>query len=542
MRFTYDASALEALNAAIAGIIYETRSVKDVCDVVNRSQETAGRPHGVPPRAVESALAIIRGCLRTRLRESASDAIFFGCKTGVDEEHLDRLARSLSDAKACGYLDDELNFREFDHLLRNLQVRTEASSAGKDSSMAFYLVKQLKSCVKASTPEEKEVSLTDTTITVICFSLLRMIHGNPQACEACVNLNLVGLIDKLALGNPEYREHQPEGAPEHPELQLCLAHILGEIAVQGAQQAREQKAASSRITDLLGPKQGGGSKLGMQLSPEAQKAIDILIQMFDGFMKRDEHAGIWATTCALDRVAQDKTGCNRMLIGGLLPLLKQALTYYEGVHEDMPLPGPRPRPQQVFFSDQPPSFVGGGRQTAMLKCNDTVKDRWLRQSESLPELSTLKRDKRSSVDWLAGTPAMAPGRRQSGKSWLASDLPRSRTLRVIEAAGPPGAPLLRARGVATNSDPISSLQPKVKDVPGAEPYPSLMWLINEGGVTSDAFYRVCNKNMVLLQIHRLLRSMEQERQNMAAPFVGNIKAKERARQIEKKVAKMRSTR
>merc|ERR1711959_9675 len=49
------------------------------------------------------------------------------------------------------------------------------------------------------------------------------------------------------------------------------------------------------------------------------------------------------------------------------------------------------------------------------------------------------------------------------------------------------------------------------------PFPSLLWLIGEDSVDKEAFYRVCDRSFMMLQIRKLLRTVEQTRARIANP-------------------------
>merc|ERR1712032_292597 len=85
---------------------------------------------------------------------------------------------------------------------------------------------------------------------------------------------------------------------------------------------------------------------------------------------------------------------------------------------------PPPRHSSVLkTSKQPPPFVGVGAASALEHCGMTQKERLLRSSTSLPELT---QKPRSGIQWLAGTPhALVPPRLGTSEArlWRASKSP-----------------------------------------------------------------------------------------------------------------------
>jgi hypothetical protein len=134
-RWRYSPKAHEDLNAHVNGLISETHSVASVRQHLEESQENEGTSIGVAPGSIDSAKTIVKSVLKSRLREYASDAIFAGRKK--NGEHLHKFDSSLTNAKECSWLDQEIEFPEFSLLLRNLQVRHDAASRDSDVDKAM---------------------------------------------------------------------------------------------------------------------------------------------------------------------------------------------------------------------------------------------------------------------------------------------------------------------------------------------------------------------------------------------------------------------
>lgn len=480
---SYSAKAHETLNAHVNGLIGETHSAADVRRHFDESQETEGTALGVAPGSLDGAKNICKSVLRTRLRESATDAIYAGRNR---DQHIGKFESSLSEAKASGWLDDEIRLDEFSHLLRNFQVRSQAGRT-RDHSTAESLVNQLHAHIQP--PAEGEAAsalmLTDTTLVVILRSLLRMMLRSPEACNKLVDLGLVDVVSKLFSSEGlDYKVQGPN--PDFPEIQMCLARVLAEVVFQSCLESTSSVMRPDSRTRMY------SDELPAPPSPEpppisgaAQLALSTLVGGLKQSLRRSEHAAVWAVIMSIQRLGQDPFACKQLLGAGLLPVLRNASTLYAEQESGgrLPLAMPRPKLRPPMTSQEIPGFIGAvtvpGAVTTQ-RTASSVKERWLVRAESMPELPP----RRTSAQFLAGSPVA----RSKGKG--------------------------KRRGQLT---PLAKMGqttfPVAKAVPGwplqDDSLPSLLWLMGEDSVDKESFYRVCDRSFMLLQLRKLLRMLEE---------------------------------
>merc|ERR1712046_23538 len=109
-----------------------------------------------------------------------------------------------------------------------------------------------------------------------------------------------------------------------------------------------------------------------------------------------------------------------------------------------------------------------------------VKERWsgLHLSQSMPMLPP---PMQHSADWLCGSPVSKSQRkRQTSKLTKAGQM-----------------------AIFKTEDPA--------------PFPSLLWLIGEDCVDKESFYRVCDRSFMMLQLSKLMRTVEQSQTRLANP-------------------------
>jgi len=489
-RWRYSPEAHEALNSHVNGLISGTHSVADVRSHIEESQENEGTSVGLAPGSIDGAKAICKDVLKTRLRESAQTAIFAGRK-GLQSEHLGKFGASLADAQACTWLDDEVSFKEFEVLLRNFQVRTDASRCFSSTSVES-LIEQLQGHLEPPVEGEDRVSLTDVTLTMLLHSLLAMMQRSPEVYDKLVVLGIVDIVSRLFLAEGlDYKVQAPN--PDFPEVQMCLAQLLAEVALQSARECSksvELDPSAMRAMQLAaeGPadRHPPAPPEPPPISEEAQLAIKTLLVGLKESLRRKEHAPVWAVISALHRLAEQPFACQQLLKAGFLPVLRAARQNYAELASSsgLPLAIPRPKPRPPTVTKEVPSFVGAvAEPPALYRAASTAKDRvgdGMLRSLSSPEMP--RAEKRLPAAWLCGTPAAKNQlkRHKSQKTQLA-----------------------KAGRMAMQS------------VEETAPFPSLLWLIGEDSVDKESFYRVCDRSFMLLQLQRLLRTVEEAQRRLA---------------------------
>jgi hypothetical protein len=547
-------------------------SVHDVVDHIEKSREIVGK------KAAETSVATIKTVLSTRLREAATDAIHEG-KTRVREDHIKRFAQSLSDAHNCKYLESEVDLAEFDHLLRNLEVRLKSSSGNEENIP--WLVQQPQ---VAAVPAVDTPALTDMTLTSVCAELLRAAQRRPNVCGTIAKLGAVAAMRKILLGelsagrtNLKSTTAQTATAsnksnlvgPQHPELQVFMAMLLAEIALQATVQAHRQEAGSNASAvsgggdmraDTPGAPAAGGAtasssgpsvsrRMAAGLPGDSLLALDILMAGLRAGVKRGEHSLVWSVMCGLRRVSQHPKIRQHLVLQGSVPVVKRTIEFYEAADASLPKPVPRPTAKALTLQGEPPAFLSKSKSQALLRYTGSVKDSWVGSGTSLPALalaSSYGRGKRETVDWFAGSPtaiacrvdqrgstivrrSASPGKANAvdwcmGMSPTASlSMTSPVTMRPSVLGRTQGPPPMFDALPSNTASMASKLQEgkgqatshgnsKVLGKQGVAKFPSLMWLISEDGVDEQAFYRCCDKGMVVLQARWLLRDLEHTRE------------------------------
>jgi len=487
----YSPQAHDALNEHVNGIISETHSVAAVNRHFEESQELEGTAAGVQPGSVASAKNICKAVLKTRLRESATDAIYAGRRRNEHPGKLSSFASSCANAKASGWLDDELKLDEFSHLLKNFQVRSEAGQECRDHTTAESLINQLYAHIEPPAEGDRQIErLTDTSLSAILLSLLRMMQRNPEACNKLVDLGLVVVVSRLFCSDGlDYKVQGPN--PDFPEVQMCLARVLAEVALQSARESTNSVRLDPRLTRSMALGDNGQDGKPVPKPPEpppisaqAQWAIATLVAGLRQSLRRSEHAPVWAVITACQRLADDPFACKQLLAAGLLSALRNARQIYaeQSSGGRLPLAVPRPKERPPMLTKAIPTFVGAvSMPPALTKDSLHAKERWMVKSESMPELP--RSDQRSSATFLAGSPVAqrkSPKRRGQHPSPLAK-------LGKAQMASEGGSGLFLC-----GSD-----------------YPSLLWLIGEDSVDKESFYKVTDRSLMLLQLRKLLKTMEE---------------------------------
>lgn len=538
----------KALNNKVLNFIQNEGPVHDVIDHIEATQEIVGKS------AIATAVETVKCTLTTRLREAATDSIYEG-KDKVSQANVQRLSRALSDAKSCSYLDAEVDLTEFDHLLRNLEVRSRVAGGGDDGEVQ-WLVQQLQSCEKAPASGPP---LTDMTLTAVCAELLRLAKQKPLACSTIAKLGavasirkiLLGELDRAAKGTPGAQASVSSQGPQHPELQVFMAMLLAEIALQATadKDTRQGGWSASAVSgghDARADTPGGfvlaatalpcvtptanaanARRMAAGLPGESQTSLDILISGLRAGSKRGEHSLVWAVMRGLRRAAEHPKHRQHLVALGVVPVIKRTIEFYAAADASLPKPEARPTAKALTLNKEPPPFMLKSRTQAVFRRDCSVKDSWLRgYTASTPALPGLSR-RTSAVQWLAGSPTSIAGRfNQKGSliaprsradtdtSFAAPDSPMSASFFIGEAtpASPARSKSKWISDVQNQSLPVNGNEQATKKTrkvkPKEQKFPSLMWLLSEDGVDENAFYRCCDKGMVVLQARWLLHDIE----------------------------------
>lgn len=481
----YSSAAYEALNATVGAVIGEshhsTKPMRAILEEMARHEETAGTLAGVPVNAVDTAKATIGGVLRFRLREASTSAIFAG-KRHLEPGHVDAVAESLQNARGIGYLDDEMNWVDYEQLLHNFSTKVRTSSTHFNDAVAADLVRQLQQ--RTRPPPPGGVHLSEGALAQIFACLWKMLHGDADACETVAKMGVVRLIDRLLLGNGlDVRVPQP--LPERPELHQCAAGVLSEVVLQSATQAVDRETLARRPGRRARPAPGAdpeaaaGGAGALDLSKEGQWAVDTLFGMLRSALKRSEHGAVWGVVKALQRIAGHPVACQSLFACDFVPMLQKALETYRKADHALPKAALKVTPPKPSVSRHPPAFAGEVP-SALERPPVTAKARWLSSSSSAPELTQLGRARTNDLR------SSCVLRLQPGPSESATRLP----------------PLKGVTAARTLPAPARTAGESEAD------YPPMMWLVGDDRVPWETFYRACDRSLILLQISKLLRMME----------------------------------
>jgi len=128
------------------------------------------------------------------------------------------------------------------------------------------------------------------------------------------------------------------------------------------------------------------TSIGTRLRQNRASSRSDLLEALRTGLKRYEHALVWGVLYALRRAAENPMCCQHFLLAGLMSVLQKAQAFYHACDERLPLPAERPKaapPPTV--TAEPPSFLRPVA-PALERYIETVKDRWLATSTSLPDL------------------------------------------------------------------------------------------------------------------------------------------------------------
>jgi len=502
----------EELSFSIKGLLNETRSAEDVLDTLAKSNTFSGTNFSSLQNSHGASIDTVKDVVNMRLREATRDAVYSGKK--VSQTHVDRLAHSLKEAEASrSYVGADMNLEDFENLLRNMQVKHHTRGRVVPAKEMPMLVQQLRDWKTGAlehwntgTLEPWEAKrggvsvaqpLTQQTLTAVCDSLLKSMRKDPLACDQAVSAGVLHHVRALAFGSSSSVTELPGRPPcrcPHPELQLQLALIIAEVAVQKSIEAASDDGDKLRRTAGIGVIGAMG---------EARQAMETLLAMLRRALLQREHATVWAAVLALSRLAQEPRSSEMLITSQCKSLLQDVLRFYSYRQEfkgNLPLAVPiKPVP---FIASAPPKLLAP-KVGALNRASVTVKERWLGKSESLPSLTG------QSNHWL------------SGRSSLDLTMPLSHAASQPLVASAPRPHLSSSRsqlwltmGSTGASDSALRLPPVKPSAP--EHMPSLLWLVKEDGVDYDAYYRVCDRNYIVLQVKRLQKQCEGVQSELAA--------------------------
>eukprot|EP00927_Polykrikos_kofoidii_P036697 TRINITY_DN30982_c0_g1_i1.p1 TRINITY_DN30982_c0_g1~~TRINITY_DN30982_c0_g1_i1.p1 ORF type:complete len:527 (+),score=61.99 TRINITY_DN30982_c0_g1_i1:274-1854(+) len=502
-----------ALNMTVTRFIEGQQNVKDVVRHINKVQSTFG--NDTVPKPVEIASSIVKSVITSRLRESASCAIQSG-KTKVDPSTVRTLADSLRDAKVSGYVEDDVDFEDFERFLRNLEVKTRLSDDEKKPSVS-WLLEQLNIHAK---PSPGEPCLTDVTLTCVCRELLKEMRKDDEVCNQVAKSGGISHARRILLGDMNEAREVAIG-PQYPEMQACLCGILGQVASQGARYG-QMNSRHKRLAKVLrqndpfvkGPVAESGPT-------DAQVALDILLACLRSGVKRSEHSLVWASLIGLQQAGGNPLNRRHLILQGIILWLRRALEIYEDADQALPKAMPRPAAFSKTVHCEPPPFITlPGRTHPFNRRGSTAKERLLNSSASLPSIG----GSRSAVEWFPRSPAVA--------SLSYSNKIRPAPPAVLDtvephlAAQPPRLGSSQTESAKTDSGPSATSSSThfggTSMSPGNQkPFPSLIWTLAEDEVKDDAFYRSCDRGLLLIQLRNLLQVMESTGSALAEPFLAN---------------------
>lgn len=524
--------ALNELNQTVTGFIDKNCSAEDVRDGLERSREVVGQ------HQVAIAESTVREVVGHRLRTSATACVLEGRKR-LGNHHVTAFSESMREAKAAGVLDGRVDFDEFELLLSNFDAKVKAAriSEGTTAANLRMLVPMLDLT--------QQPQLTDWTLATLCRGILQVLRKNPEtACREAKKLGLADRVRRLLLDTKEGKRASPGAVVDHPDLQAGLALILAELGLADAQKSSSQHKTWRQLKPMLGSTEIVGSvvetsppssPLGSSERPGLKRAstmsrvgllqgigalsdevkpVPTLVKGMQQGLQRQEHSLVWAILLGLRRLAQHPVGRLQLLVAGALPVLLRAREKYSEAGAD--LPPPKPPPQvvpPVAVSKEPPAFIGlNNSGPALNRFGESTKERWFRQSTSLPELPSVaaaaaaaaerKESSCRSADFLHSSPSAAKTRGRSFSS--TRSMKKRATSSSAAAAALAAAPPMPPPGVPLNTHTLQ--------------IPPLLWLLAEDSIQEDVIYQVCNRDFLLLQVSAVVGQLEKDRHRLAGTF------------------------
>lgn len=263
----------------------------------------------------------------------------------------------------------------------------------------------------------------------------------------CAEVSRLGLVGLLRRVLTGSEQHETVAASEeHPKLQLCAAHLLAEIAIQRSVSPEDCGPKAAGVRLAWDEASNSMAPARTDLLPyECRKSIDVLYSALHGALQANQHSRVWAVASALLRLV-DRLEIRQCLADvGFQSLIKLALRAYQQAPNDLPAPKRMPKPTEKTVSLQPPAFPRPPNTHALAR-GKRVQERRLRKSASSPRL--------------------------------------------------------RGRTCTTSlHDPSGKAPPEIS--------PPLLWLSGQGCPEAGASYKVCDRPMIILQLKRILRVLEQ---------------------------------
>lgn len=292
--------------------------------------------------------------------------------------------------------------------------------------------------------------------------------------------------------------------PFHPELQAVLSLILAEVILLSDTEVMAKRGARKMAMNFflsnrgdLNQRIGALAKLSKH-SAQSDRAVETLFNALDGAMRRHEHALVWSVLNSLSILVSSASCCQMLFTAGFIPLLHRVLEVYTAFSGVLPKALARRDEKLKTTTQKAPEFVSTFKPSAIQRNPETLKEWWLKKSVSLPELpETGSAPRRPSMAWLSESRSSkeTSGHRilEAGQSSLKN--PRNRSS------------LASTWSTYTQEEELGST---------AVELPSLPWLMAEESATEESHFRACDRNLIILQVKRLLLNMEKERAKMAS--------------------------
>jgi len=480
----------EELNKTVQGFITKDRSLNDVTVALHKGKELLGKNDGLVHGAVDNAVATIKEVLTFRLQEAAVDAIITGKRKGQSKVKVNNFSKSLVDIEASGYLEGEVDFGDFRHLLENLQGKLEGER-GKVTDKIPWLLEQLKTGTDRNTYSE-------ATLASLASNLLREMRNNTKVSQKFLQLGGVDAFELVLCGDKEAKVQLP--TPYHPELQVILCLILAEVVLLGDAEVAKKRGQRKMAMSFFTSKGDKNSRMGMlakmtRHNAKSEQAVELLFKVLDGATRRREHALVWGVLSGLAELVPSTSCCQQLFSSGFIPLLHRVLEVYSAHPQPLPTSLPRLDERSRAVTLQAPPFISTLKPSAIQKNPETLKEWWLKKSTSLPTLTNSEASASGFSD-----------RRRSSLAWLSvarSSKEGSDCHRIFEMA--------HSKKDGQRHDWHEDPNFKV---------PNLMWLLAEDGATEHSHVRACDRNFVVLKVKRLLLNMEKERSKMASILRG----------------------
>lgn len=465
----------ELLNT-VDGILERTVPVKAAVAHIERlNKEIDQGVATVAPSAVDSAVEILTECFQRRLREAAETAIYAG-RNHITKEDVDDVSTAVQNAKDSGFLDNKLDLTEFERLAKNLDAKWLATRVldPRDPPQAKKLTGLLQRHLYA-TEADLHTMMTDATLAEIAQTLLWMIVANQKSCDAVIRTGIVDIAAQIMLGPANEHDAKNHPTAEIPELQLRLCHLLAGVVIRAVDDEDKTKQTAKVAGAFLGKLLRGAAGGGSPHTAEGEKAVKYLLRIMKEKMEINEHGGVWSAVRALHIIALRPTGGRKILMVEGLPMIQKAYAYYRSLRFLPPATERKP-PEGPRISYSAPSLIAFPTPPALYRTPPGVMET-LRKEEALANpQKTIKR----------------------------------KTLLDI---GPDQT------GAATDD---------------AHEY-SLFGLLKEDDadqIEPLAFFRVTDRNIMVLKLHYLERAVQKASTAMKAPFARKRSGVSGAKSIE----------